>query len=104
MILGAVDLAASVETALYAPAATTKGTIKVVVANRNVATAARVRVILRPAAGPTANEDYLAFDEAIPASESRVSAVFDVTNPEEVRVRSSVSDVTAQANGIERAA
>ena len=103
MILGQVDLVGSIETALYAPAASTKGTIKVIVANRNPATViAQIRVVHRPGVGPTAGEDYLAFDEAIPGNESRVSAVFDVTNPEEVLVRSSVSGVTAQANGIER--
>lgn len=102
-LLGQVDAAAGVETALYAPVATTTGTIKVLCTNRNLGTNARVRVVLRPGAGPTVNEDYLAFDEDIPARESRVSAVIDVPNPAEVLVESDVTGVTFQANGIERA-
>lgn len=101
-ILGQADLGAGAETALYAPGANTQASVKVVVSNRNSALIAQVRIILRPGAGPTVAEDYLAFDEAIPALQSRVSAVFDIVNPEEVRVRSSIASVTAQANGIER--
>ena len=100
--LGAVDLAAAVETALYAPAGGERTAIKVMFVNRNVGTSARVRVVLRPGAGPTVPEDYLAFDEVIPVSESRVSAVFDVESPQEVLVESDVTGVTAQANGLER--
>ena len=47
-------------------------------------------------------EDFLAFDEVLPVAESRVSAVFDMENPQELRVESDVAGVTAQANGIER--
>jgi hypothetical protein len=101
--LGAVDLAAAVETALYAPAGGERTAIKVVFANRNTSLSARVRVVLRPGAGPTVAADYLAFDEVIPVSESRVSAVFDVENPQEVLVESDVPGVSAQANGLERA-
>ncbi len=101
-ILGQADLGAGSETALYAPGASTQASMKVIVTNRNASTVAQVRVVLRPGAGPTVAEDYLAYDEAVPALQSRVSAVFDVVNPEEVRVRSSIANVTAQANGIER--
>ena len=101
--LGAVDLVAVTETALYAPAVGERTAIKVMFVNRNVGTSARVRVVLRPGAGPTVNADYLAFDEIVPVSESRVSAVFDVENPQEVLVESDVAGVTAQANGLERA-
>jgi len=101
--LGAVDLAALTETALYAPAVGERTAIKVVFANRNPALSAKVRVVLRPGAGPTVPADYLAFDEVIPVSESRVSAVFDVENPQEVLVESDVAGVSAQANGLERA-
>lgn len=101
--LGAVDLAPTTETALYAPAAGERTAIKVVFVNRNPGTSARVRVVLRPGAGPTVVEDYLAFDEVVPVNESRVSAVFDVENPQEVLVESDVAGVTAQANGLERA-
>ncbi len=101
-LLGQVDPAAGVETALYAPAASKQGTIKVICTNRNLGTNARVKVVLRPAAGPTVNADYVAFDEDIPARESRVSAVIDVLNPQEVRVEADVVGVTFQANGLER--
>ena len=101
-ILGAFDLAAMTETALYAPAAGQRASVKVIFANRNSGLSARVRVILRPGAGPTVTADYLAFDEIVPTNESRVSAVFDMENPQELRVMSDVLGVTAQANGIER--
>ena len=102
-LLGAVDLAAMAETALYAPAAGERTSVKVIFANRNPSLSARVRVILRPGAGPTAPEDFLAFDEIVPINESRVSAVFDMETPQELLVQSDVIGVTAQANGIERA-
>ena len=98
--LGAADLPAAVETALYAPA--NRATVRVVIANRNPAAVAKIRVILRAGTGPTVDADYLAWDEPIPAEQSRVSPVFDISNPPELRVRSDVANVTAQANGIER--
>ena len=101
--LGALDLAAAVETLLYAPAGGERTAIKVVFVNRNPGTSALVRVVLRPAGGPTVDSDYLAFDEVVPVNESRVSAVFDIENPQELVVESSVTGVTAQANGLERA-
>lgn len=100
--LGQVDVAAGVETALYAPAGSQKGSIRIVCVNRNTGTNARVRVVHRPGAGPTAAADFLAFDEDIPARESRVSPFFNVENPEEIRVQSDVTGVTFQANGLER--
>ena len=102
-ILGQVDLAAGVETALYAPPATTKASLFVNVANRGGASI-KVRVVLRPGAAATVNSDFLAFDELIPANESRSSRVFDMLNPQELRVQSDLATVTVQANGIERAA
>ncbi len=98
--LAGVDIPAVTETALFAPAV--RASVKVIFVNRNSGTSARVRVILRAAGGPTTAEDHLAFDEVVPVSESRVSAVFDMENPQELLVRSDVAGVTAQANGIER--
>ncbi len=100
--LGQADLSAGVDTALYAPPASTKASIFVNMANRN-ATPIAVRVILRPSTGPTGDADYLTFDEAIPANQSRSSRIFDIENPQELLVRSDLGSVTAQANGIERA-
>lgn len=100
--LGRVDPAAATETALYAPPPTTVTSLFVIVTNRNLGTNAKVRVVHRPGAAATVPEDHLAFDEAIPANESRASRVFDVLNPQEVLVQSDVTGVTFQANGIER--
>ena len=100
--LGQVDVAAGVETALYAPAVTQQGSIRIVCVHRNLGTNARVRVVHRPGAGPTVAADFLAFEEDIPARESRISPFFNVDNPEEVRVQSDVTGVTFQANGLER--
>lgn len=100
--LGQVDVAAGVETALYAPAATQKGSIRIICVNRNLGTNAKVRVVHRPGAGPTTGADFLAFDENIPARESRVSPFFNVDNPQEILVQSDVTGVTFQANGLER--
>ena len=100
--LGGADLLANTETALYAPGATTRASVKVTFVNRNAGVSAKVRVVLRPAAGPTNTTDYLAFDEVVPVNESRVSAVFDMETPQELLVQSDVAGVTAQANGLER--
>ena len=101
--LAQASLAAGVETALYAPAVNVKASLFVNFANRGVA-AVRVRVIHRPGAAATVDADFLAFDELIPGNESRSSRVFEVKNPQEVRVQSDTATVTAQANGLERPA
>ena len=102
MKLGGASPGAGAETVIYAPAANTQGAIKVICANRT-ATIVKVRVAHRPVAGgPTTSADYLSYDEAIPPNDSRVSAVFDVTNPEDVTVQTDTAGVTFVANGIER--
>lgn len=99
--LGRADLSAGVDTALYAPGASLKASLFVNIANRNTSPIA-VRVILRPATGPTVDADYLTFDELIPANQSRSSRIFDMVNPQELLIRSDLAGVTAQANGLER--
>ncbi len=101
-ILGQLDLAPGVETLLYVPGATTRASVKVVFTNRNPGTSIECRVILRPGAGPSTPANFLAFDEVIPVKESRVSAVFDMENPQELLVQCDTANVTANANGIER--
>ena len=101
MQLGQVAPIPATETLLYAPAANFIGTIKIIVANR-VSSPARVRVIHRPASGPTVVEDFLTFDESIAGNEARHSVVFDVGNPEEILVQCDITGITFQANGIER--
>ncbi len=101
MRLGAVSPAPATETLLYAPAVGVTGTIKVFIANR-VSSPARVKVVHRPGAGATVDEDYLTFDEAVPGNEARRSAVFDIKNPAEIHVVTDIAGVTFQANGFER--
>ncbi len=101
-LLGQTAPPPATETFIYSPPGGETGTIKIFVANR-VASPARVRVILRPGAGPTVVEDFLAFDESIPGNEGRKSVVFDVENPEEVLVQTDITGVSFQVNGIERA-
>ena len=101
-ILGQVDLVAGVETALYAPAPGDQADIQVIFVNRNPDKTARVRVVHRPGAGPTVDENYLVFEKGVPPNDERVTFTFDVKNPEEVRVQSDSALVSATANGIER--
>ena len=104
MKLGGVSPSAGTETTIYTPAANIQAALKIICANRT-AVIVKVRVTHRPAAGgPTTSADYLSYDEAIPAHDSRVSKVFDVVNPEDVTVETDTAGVTFVANGIERAA
>ncbi len=100
MRLGAVTPLAATDTAVYAPAVGVTGSVKVFVANRGPSVA-RVRVIHRPGAGPTVNADYLTFNEDIGGNEGRTSAVIDIKFPEELLVRTDISGVTFQVNGVE---
>ena len=100
MRLGAVTPAPATDTLIYAPPPGVTGAVKLFVANRGPSVA-RVRVIHRPGAGPTVERDYLTFNEAIGGNEGRTSAVIDVMFPEELLVRTDISDVTFQVNGIE---
>lgn len=102
-LLGQVDLVGGVETALYAPAATKQADLQVIFVNRNPLETARVRVVHRPGAGPTVPENFIVFEKGVPPNDERVTFVFDIKNPEEVRVQSDLALVSATANGIERA-
>ena len=102
MILGQEDLAAGVPTPLYAPGASLQADVQVIFTNRNPAVTARVRVIHRPGAGPTVNENFLVFDKGVPPNDERVTFTFDVQNPEEILVQSDITGVNATCNGIER--
>lgn len=99
--LGAEDLSAGVETALYAPGSGVSAVVKVIFANRTQAQA-RIRVVRRPGSDPTVTADYLTFDELLQANESRHSEYIDMVYPEELLVQASVAGVTVQADGIER--
>lgn len=101
MRLGAVAPTPATDTAIYAPAVGVTGAVNVFVANRG-APVARVRIIHRPGAGPTVDTDYLAFNEAIGGNEGRRSGVINIANPEELLVRTDITGVTFQVNGIER--
>ncbi len=101
-LLGQVDLAAGVETALYAPAVNIQADVQVIFTNRNAIDSVRVRVVHRAGAGPTVPENFIVFEKGVPANDERVTFTFDVKNPEEIRVQSDLALVGATANGIER--
>jgi len=101
-ILGQVELAAGVETALYAPAVAVQADLQVIFVNRDPISTARVRVVHRVGAGPTVPENYIVFEKGVPPNDERVTFTFDVTSPEEVLVQSDLALVGATANGIER--
>jgi hypothetical protein len=103
-LLGQANLAAGVETALYAPGAGVQADIQVIFVNRNSVETARVRVVHRPGSGPTDPENYIVYDKGVPPNDERVTFTFDVVNPEEVLVQSDIALVGVTANGIERTA
>lgn len=96
--LGAEDLVAGVETALYAPAA--GATVKVIFANRTQAPV-RVRVIRRAGPAATVAKDFLAFDEILEGNDSRHSEYIDMANPEELLAQANAGGISVQADGIE---
>lgn len=102
-ILGTqLDLSAAAETALYAPAASTRADVQVIFVNRNPSTTAKVRVVHRPGASATQPENYIVYEKGVPPEDERATFVFDVKNPEEVRVESDIANVSVTCNGIER--
>ncbi len=104
MILGQADLAASVETAIYAPATNIQADVQIIFVNRDPVATARVRVIHRPTSAASLPENFLVFEKGVPPNDERVTFTFDVQNPEEVLVQSDRALVNATANGIERPA
>jgi len=103
MILGQVDLGAASETALYAPGASTGARVEVIFCNRNgTAITARVRLVHRPGASATQPENYVVYDKGVPGTSERRTDVFDVANPEELRVYSDTANISVTCNGIER--
>ncbi len=103
MILGTqLDLAAAVETALYAPGANTGARVEVIFVNRNNATTARVRLVHRPGPAATQPENYVVHDKGVPPNDERRTDVFDVANPEELLAYSDIANISVTCNGIER--
>lgn len=109
MRLGSADLTAGVITSLYSPGANVQTTLKIVFANRGLASAL-VRVALTPDSSSPSAEHYLAYDERLGPSQPQLgdiatlsSIVFHMEGTETLWVRSNAASVTAYANGIERA-
>jgi len=103
MILGQIDLAATVETALYAPAVNTAARVEVIFTNRNVGgTTAKVRLVHRPGAAATQPENYVVYNKGVPGEDERRTDVFDVENPEELLAYSDTANISVTCNGIER--
>lgn len=106
MILGTqLDIQTTgTEQALYAPASGVQADCQVLFVNRNGSGTAKVRVIHRPASGPSGPENFIVYDKGVPALDERITFTFDVRNPEEVLVESDTANVSVTCNGIERPA
>lgn len=97
--LGAADLLAATDTALYTVPAGKTATLNVSLCNRGTA-AVKVRLALAAAAAPT-NAEYLEYDVSIPANGvlERSGIVADAGKI--IVVRSDVATVSAVAFGFE---
>jgi len=91
---------ASSEVTLYSVPNGAETKLQVVVANRGSAATYRVAVI--PGGGATANENYVAFDEPIPANTSYLSPVFQLSGLDAVKVTASTATVSFTASGAEQ--
>ena len=99
--LGAADLAATTNTAIYTVPASTVATVNVNVCNRNAANV-EVRVaLLDGAIGTLVNEDYIEYDTPIQLNEvlERTGIVMSVGQT--IVVYSDTANVTAQVWGWE---
>ncbi len=89
------------EVLLYTVPALTETKLRISVVNRD-SVAATFRVALLSGGGATANEDYVAYDEAVGANESLSSEDFTLAAGDTVRVESSTTTVTFLAYGAEK--
>ena len=102
--LGAVDLAITTNTSVYAVPASTVATVNISVCNRN-AVSIKIRLMhLDGAIGTLAVEDYLEYDEVVEANGvlERTAIVMAATHV--IGAYSDTANVTVQVHGWEDAA
>ncbi|TXH54036.1 MAG: hypothetical protein E6Q97_11780 [Desulfurellales bacterium] len=98
--LGAVDLAATTNTTVYAgPASGKVGTVTVSLCNRN-STPVRIRLALATSSSPGAAE-WVWYDKLIPGNESIERTGIAVDNGKQVVAYSDVANVSVVAYGFE---
>jgi hypothetical protein len=99
--LGAVDLAATTNTAVYTCPAGYSVTVNVNVCNRN-GSAINIRLmVLDGAIGTLADEDYIEYDFPIPANGVLERTGIVLTEGQVIGAYSDTADVTVQVWGIE---
>lgn len=99
-ILGQSAPAATTLTDPYTVPASKHATVKVIVGNR-AAVADTFRIAVSPDGAAIANAHYLAYDEAIEASDSMSSTAFTVGSTDVVRVYSTNGSLSFSVTGIE---
>lgn len=93
-----VTNAVDTEIALFAPASGKKAECQIVFVNQNSSGTARVKVIHRPADGPTEEKNYIVWRKGVPYEDERVTFTFEVQNPEEVLVMCDSTGVSCTLN------
>lgn len=102
--LGAVDLAATTNTAVYTAPASTVATVNINVCNRNTTDVA-VRVMhLDGAIGTLAAEDYIEYDLVVPAKTAVERTGVAVAAGHVIAAYSDTANVSVQVNGFEESA
>lgn len=94
--------AATTLTDAYTVPAAKRATVEVVICNRSSATTVRLQHAIGGAA--SANAQYLLYDYALGANESKSTANFTLDAADVVRVYSTSGNVTFNINGIEETA
>ena len=95
--LGSADLAAGVDTLLFTAAAAQVFNVRF--ANRNISSAAKVRVAIGSGANPAAT-DYVTYDVIIPANGILEDTSLVCSNGEKVWARSDTANVSVRAHGM----
>jgi hypothetical protein len=91
---------ASSEVTLYTAPPGVETKVYVIACNRG--SAATYRVALVPGGGATGNENYIEYDEALPANKSYSSRTFTLEATDVIRVQSSTANVSFTALGAEQ--
>jgi len=75
--------------------------VKYYISITNRSTAATFRLAHVPGGGATANEDYFAYDEDLPANRSLTSEIRTGTATDIIRVTTSTANITVHIYGVE---